>query len=91
MNTTGACECVCVCVLRSQSCPTLVTLRTVAHQAPLPVGIPKQEYWSGLWGPSPGDLPSLGIQPKSLEHPALAGGCVTTAPPGKSYSHISSC
>ena len=43
---------------------------TVAHQAPLCMGFPRQEYWSGLPFPSPGDLPDPGIQPKS---PALAG------------------
>ena len=35
---------------------------TVAHQAPLSMGFPKQEYWSGLPFPSPGDLPNLGIR-----------------------------
>ena len=45
-----------------------VTPRTVAHQAPLSLGFPRQEYWSGLPFPSPGDLPDLGIEPSS---PAL--------------------
>ena len=49
-------------------CPTLVTPWTVAHQAPLSMGFPKQEQWSGLPFPSPGDLPNPGIQPRS---PAL--------------------
>ena len=35
---------------------------TVAHQAPLPMGFPRQEYWSGLPFPSPGDLPHPGIE-----------------------------
>ena len=52
---------------------------TVAHQAPLSMGFPGQEYWSGLPFPSPGDLPDLGIKPVS---PALAGGYFTTEPPG---------
>ena len=34
------------------------TPRTVAHQAPMSMGLPRQEYWSGLPSPSPGDLPS---------------------------------
>ena len=41
---------------------------TVAHQAPLSMGFLRQEYWSGLPFPSPGDLPNLGIEPWS---PAL--------------------
>ena len=41
---------------------------TVAHQAPLPMGFPKQEFWRGLPFPSPGDLPDTGIEPGS---PAL--------------------
>ena len=53
---------------------------TVAHQAPLSVGFPRQEYWSGL--PSPEDLPNPGIEPKSLASPALAGGFFTIAPQG---------
>ena len=52
---------------------------TVAHQAPLSMGFPGQEYWSSLPFPSPGDLPSPGIEPPSL---ALAGGFFTTEPPG---------
>ena len=49
------------------------TPRTVAHQAPLSVGFPRQEHWSGSPCPSPGDLPDLGIEPVSLRSPALAG------------------
>ena len=53
---------------------------TVAHQAPLSVGISRQEYWSGLPFPSPGNLPNPGIEPVSpalqadsllLRHPVL--------------------
>ena len=46
---------------------------TVAHQAPLSMGFSWQEYWSGLPSPSPVGLPVPGIQPSSLESPALAG------------------
>ena len=49
---------------------TLVTSWTVACQAPLSMGVPRQEYWSGLPFPSPGDLPNLGIK---LRFPALQG------------------
>ena len=45
-----------------------VTPWTVAHQAPLSMGFSRQEYWSGLPFPSPGDLPNPGIEPRS---PAL--------------------
>ena len=50
-----------------------MTLRTVAHQAPLSMGFPRQEYWSGLPCPPPGDLPDPGIEPKHPVSPALAG------------------
>ena len=43
-----------------------VTLWTVAHQAPLPMEFSRQEYWSGLPIPPPGDLPNPGIEPVSL-------------------------
>ena len=53
---------------------------TVAHQAPLSMEFSRQEYWSGLPFPTPGDLPDPGIKPTSLESPALAGGFFTTEP-----------
>ena len=56
---------------------------TVAHQDPLSMGFPRQEYWSGLPFPTPGDLPNPGIEPTSLASSALAGGFFTTEPPGK--------
>ena len=49
---------------------------TVAHQAPLSMGFPRQEYWSGLPFPSPGDVPNPGIEPAS---PTLAGRFFTTS------------
>ena len=63
---------------------------SIAHQAPLSVGFSRQEYWSGLPFPSPGDLPNPGIEPRS---PALQADALTSEPPGKglfrwvSYSH----
>ena len=58
------CVCVCVCML---SCVWLsVTPQTVAHQAPLSMVFSRQEYWSGLLFPSPGDLPDPEINPASL-------------------------
>ena len=55
------------------------TLRTGACQAPLSMGFSRQEYWSGLPCPPPGDLPDSGIKPVSLRSPALAGGLFTTS------------
>ena len=55
----------------------------VAHQTPLSMGFPGQEYWSGLIFPSPGNLPNPAIETTS---PALAGGFFITEPSGKSLS-----
>ena len=52
----------------------------IACQAPLCMGFSRQEYWSGLPFPSPGDLPDPGVKPVS---PALAAGFFTTSSPGK--------
>ena len=52
---------------------------TVAHQSLLSMGFSRQEYWSGLPFPSPGDLPNPGTESDSL---AFAGGFFTTEPPG---------
>ena len=60
-----ACECLLSHFGRVQLC---ATLWTVAHQAPLSMGFSRQEYWSGLPCPSPGDLPNSRIEPVS---PAL--------------------
>ena len=57
----------------------LVTPWTVAYQAPPSMGLSRQEYWSGLPFPSPRDFPDPGIEPMSLESPALAGGFFTTS------------
>ena len=57
-----------------------VSPQTVAHQAPLPMGFPRQEYWSGLSFASPGDLPDPGIEPRP---PALQADALTSEPPGK--------
>ena len=52
---------------------------TVARQAPLSTGFSRQEYWSGLPCPPPGDLPDSGIIPVSLPSPALAGSFFTAS------------
>ena len=70
----------CVHAESLQSCLTLSgTPWTVAHQAPLSMGFPKQEYWSGLPHLPPADLPDPGVKPVSLMPPALAGGFFTTS------------
>ena len=56
------------------------TLWTVAFQAPLSMGFSRQESWSGLPFPSPGDLPDPGIEPRS---PALQADALPSEPPGK--------
>ena len=53
---------------------------TVAHQDPLSMDFSRQEHWSEVTFPTPGDLPNPGIQPKS---PELAGGVFTAELPGK--------
>ena len=55
----------------------LVTPWAVTCQAPLTIGFSRQEYWSALPFPSPGDLPDPGTEPTSLMSPALAGGFFT--------------
>ena len=68
------------CVLSGFSCVRLfVTLWTIAHQAPLSMGSSRQQYWSELPCPPPGDLPNPGITLVSLKSPALAGGFFTTS------------
>ena len=55
----------------------------VVCQAPLPVGLSRQEYWSGLPFPPPEDLPDPGTEGASLLSPVLAGRFFTTELPGK--------
>ena len=66
------------CVL---SCPTLCDpCGLLARQIPLSMGFSRQEYWSGLPFPSPGDLLDPGIEPR---YPALQADALTSKPPGK--------
>ena len=65
-----------------QLCPTLRP-HFVACQAPLPMGFSRQEYWSGLSCPPPGDVPHPGIETVSLMSPTLQAGSLPLAPPGK--------
>ena len=66
------------CSVVSNSCNPM----DLAHQAPLPMGFSRQEYWSGLPFSPSGNLSDPGFEPKSPTSPALAGGIFTTEPPG---------
>ena len=84
-----ACVCVCVCV-RAHACACMCSVVSdfvipwaVARKPPLSMEFSRQEHWSGLSFPPPGNLPYLGIKPATLVFPALTGRFSTTAPPGK--------
>ena len=84
LNTTSAVGFLVVtlhCEVKSLSGVRLfATPWTVAYQASPSMGFSRQDYWSGLPFPSPGDLPNPGIEPGS---PALEAGTLTSEPPGK--------
>ena len=67
-------------VLVTQLCPAPCDPWTIAHQPPLFTEFSRQEYWSGLPFPSPGDLPDPGIEAGS---PALQANSLPSEPPGK--------
>ena len=64
---------------RFKSIRFFVTPWTVDCHTPLSMGFSRQEYWSGLPCPPPGDLPNLGVEPVSLLSPAVAGGFSITS------------
>ena len=68
-----------VCVQSLSRVQLSATPRTVARQAPLSMGLSRQEYWSGVPFPSPGDLPGPGIEAGS---PALQADALPSEPPG---------
>ena len=71
---------ICACILSHFSRVCLfVTLWTITYQAPLFVGFSRQEYWSGLLCPPPGDPLDPEIKPRSPVSPALGGGFFTTS------------
>ena len=75
---------VCVHAKSLQSCPTLCDpMDYIACQSPLSMGFFRQEYWSGLPYPSPGDLSDPGIEPASPVSPALQVDSFTAEPPTK--------
>ena len=72
--------CINACMLSCfRNVQLIVIPRTIDHQAPLSLGFSRQEYWSVLPCPSPGDLPNPGIKPVTLMSPALAGRFFTTS------------
>ena len=68
----------------TQCVQLFVTPWTIACQAPPSMGFSRQEYWSGLPFPSPGDLPDPGIKPKP---PALQANSLPSESPGKSLKN----
>ena len=80
------CVCVCLCDQLLSSVWLFETSWTVACQAPLSMEFSRQEYWSELAFPPPGDLPNAGIESASLASPALAVGFFTALPPAKLFS-----
>ena len=68
------------CMLSCSVMSDSAILWTVDGKAPLSMEFSRQEYWSRLPFPTPGDLPDPGIEPVSLVSSALAGRFVTTAP-----------
>ena len=80
MHTLQCCLVLCSV---AQSCPTLCDPKDpVAHQAPLSMGFSRQDYWSGLPFPSPGNLPNPGIEPWS---PTLQVDSLPSEPLGKPH------
>ena len=76
----------------AQSCLTLFVISwTVVHQASLSMGFSRQEYWSGLPFPSPGDFPEPGIKPGSPVSPALQADSLPSESPGKPCSTETCC
>ena len=80
----------CMRVKSLQLCPTLCSLLTAAHQAPLSTGFSRQKYRSGLSCPPPTDLPELGVKPAPLNNlSALACGLFTTSTTWEAQGGIS--
>ena len=67
------------CCSVAKSRPTLQPHRLQPTKVPLSMGFSRQEHWSGLPCPPPGDLPDPGIEPESLTSPTLAAGFLTTS------------
>ena len=90
------CECVCVCVCvcvcaRARPLSQVWLCNGIACQAPLSIGFPRQEYWSGLPFPPPGDLPNPGIKPTSPASPAWQVDSLPLTPPEKPEEVLTVC
>ena len=86
-NACGACVPSCFSHIR-----LCATSWTVARQAPLSMGLSRQEYWSGLPCPPPRDLPDLGMEPTSLRSNLhWQAGSLLLRPPGKCQPRIGTC
>ena len=72
-----------VCCVCSAASSSATPWAPGVHRAPPAMGLSRQEYWSGLPCPPPGDPPDPGIKPASPMSPALVGGISSTVPPGK--------
>ena len=79
------CVCMCVCVLLLSHVRVFVTPGTVACQAPLSMELSRENYWSGLLCPSPGDLLDPGIKPR---FPALQADSLPSEPPHGKCQHL---
>ena len=77
--------CIYVCMRVLRRVQLLATPWTIAYQAPLSMGFSRQEYWSGLSFPPPGNLPNPGMEPA---FPGLAGRVSTTVSPGKPWCYL---
>ena len=77
------CVCARACTLSCSVMSDSLQPCGLSCQSPLSMEFSRQEYWSRLPIPPPGDLPNSGIEPTSPASPALAGGFFTTEPPGK--------
>ena len=86
-NKLLSCKCICMCAKSGLS----AILWTVALQAPLSMGFSRQEYWSGLPCPPPGDLPDPGMEPVSLMSPALTGRFFTPSATWEALYNVYSC
>ena len=79
--------CVCVCSVTFDSLRLQELFMSLLGSS-CPWSFSRQEYWSGLPFPPPGDLPDPGIEPESLDSLALAGQFFTQATPGKPYIYV---
>ena len=75
-----------MCASLLQSCLTICDPMYCRLPAPLSMGFSRQEYWSGLPCPPPGNLPDPGLEPKSPASPVFQADSLSTEPPGKPHS-----